>query len=109
MSANSEIDLTRERLIALERFFTEEDARLATAQGETIRQLLLTALSSDAEEAFNDLVYVMETAVKLGMVEEEQVMPAFLELFALRKALDEAAHERMAGIQRLLRSLLLGE
>jgi len=107
--ASSEIDLAGDHLAALERFFVEEDGRLATAQKETILRLLQTPLTSEAEEAFNDLVYVMETAAKLGMVAEDRVMPVFLELFALRKVLDEHALAQMAGIQQLLRDLLLGK
>ena len=104
-----EIDLAQEHLDALEGFFADEDARLTAAQAETIHKLLTEPLAEEAETAFNDLVYVMETAVKLGMVPEDQVMPAFMALFALRHTLDEDARHKMAGIQRLLHDLLLGK
>ncbi|MFU8826314.1 MAG: aldo/keto reductase [Brevefilum sp.] len=107
--AACEIDLAGEHLDALEAFFADEDARLAATQAETIQDLLTEPLAEEAEMAFNDLVYVMETAVKLGMVPEDQVMPAFMALFALRHVLDEDAQHQMAGIQRLLHDLLLGK
>jgi hypothetical protein len=58
--------------------------------------------------AFNDLVYVMETAVSLVMVSEGEVMATFMELFSLREALDENAWHKMQGIQHHLRGMISG-
>ncbi|MBW6465673.1 MAG: aldo/keto reductase [Brevefilum sp.] len=107
--AASEIDLAQEHLDTLNAFLAQEDSRLADAQRVTVRQILEGPLVTDLEAAFNDLVYVMETAVSLGMAEEGVVMATFLELFSLRGALDENARRQMQGIQQYLRGMLIGD
>ncbi len=104
--AASKIEFDPGDLAELERFMADEDARLAAAQTETIRALLREPLPDYPETAFIDLVYVLETAVTLGMARETEVMPIFFELFALRKALNEDARRKMLGIQHLLRGTL---
>jgi hypothetical protein len=69
---------------------------------------LAAPLAADPEMAFNDLVYVMETAVSLGVASEGEVMATFLELFSLREALDENARRKMLGIQQYLRGMISG-
>ena len=105
--AASEIDLDEGDLANLDRFLDEEDQRLASAQAGTLHRLLTDPLDDDPQNAFEDLVYVMETAIINGMVREPEVVPAFKELFALRKTLDENAKRRMAGIQSFLRDRIL--
>lgn len=104
--AASEIDLEQEDLLALNKFLDEADARLAADQRVTIRHILDTPLAEDPETAFNDLVYVMETAVMLEAAPEADILAAFKELFALRKKLDVKAQRKMAGIQHLLRGMI---
>ena len=106
--AACEIDLHRDDLETLNQFLDAEDARLAKEQAVTIRNLLGEPLPTAPETAFNDLVYVMETAVTLGSVQEDEVMAVFLELFALRKTLDEHAQRKMRGIQAVLREMISG-
>lgn len=93
-------------LAALDQFLVDEDERLAAVQEASLRSLLTQPLDRDPERAFNDLVYVLETAIILGQVTEGDVMPAFEELFALRKMLDEAARRKMLGIQTYLRETI---
>jgi aryl-alcohol dehydrogenase-like predicted oxidoreductase len=107
--AASEIDLAQEHLDTLNAFLQEEDDRLSTAQRVTVRQILEGPLVADLEAAFNDLVYVVEAAVSLGMAEEEAVMATFLELFSLRGALDENDRRQMQGIQQYLRGMIIGD
>lgn len=101
--AACEITWQGDDLAALDRFLAEEDERLAEAQQETLRNLLTEALNPDPEKAFNDLIYICENAIILGVVEEEEVIPAFKELFGLRKSLDQKAQQKMRGIQAFLR------
>jgi aryl-alcohol dehydrogenase-like predicted oxidoreductase len=101
--AASEIDLDEDDLGALNNFLDEEDQRLASLQERTLKRLLNDPLDNDPQKAFEDLVYVLETAIINGMVRESEVVPAFKELFALRKDLDDKAKRRMAGIQNILR------
>ena len=107
--AASEIDLEPKDLAGLNQFLEDENDRLAESQAATIRDILHTPLPADPEAAFNDLVYVMETAVMLGTAREEEVMAAFMELLALRKSLDASALRKMAGIQHLLRGTIREE
>lgn len=104
--AAAEIDIQPKDLDALNQFLEDEDARLAGAQAATMREILHAPLPADPEAAFNDLVYVMETAVILGNARETEVMAAFMELLALRKTLDADALRKMAGIQHLLRGII---
>jgi aryl-alcohol dehydrogenase-like predicted oxidoreductase len=107
--AASEINLAQEHLDTMNAFLVEEDARLAANQQVTIRHILETPLAADPETAFNDLVYVMETVVSLGIVGEGEVMPTFMELFSLRGALDENTWRKMQGIQQYLRGMLISD
>jgi len=104
----SEINLAPADLDALNAFLAQEDARLAVAQRVTVRHILAAPLAADPEMAFNDLVYVMETAVSLVIVSEGEVMATFMELFSLREALDENARRKMQGIQHHLRGMISG-
>lgn len=104
--AASEIELGEDDLAGLNRFLDEEDQQLASLQEETLRQLLTDPLDDDPQKAFEDLVYVLETAIINGMVRESEVVPAFKELFALRKDLDAKAKRRMVGIQITLRDMI---
>lgn len=105
--AASEIHLGENELAALDQFLSEEDQRLASAQEGTVRRLLNDPLEEDPQKAFEDLVYVLETAMINGMVRESEVVPAFKELFSLRKDLDDKAKRRMQGIQIALRERIL--
>jgi aryl-alcohol dehydrogenase-like predicted oxidoreductase len=106
--AAAEIKLDADDLAALNRFFADEDIHLAALQKETIHDILNDPLPEEPQQAFSDLVYVMETAVTLGAVHEDAVMAAFMELFALHKALDDQAQRKMTGIQQALRKILVG-
>ena len=107
--AASEIRLSEDDLADFSRFLDEEDQRLGFAQEGTIRRLLKESLDQDPQKAFEDMVYVLETAIINGMVREEDVVAAFKELFTLRKNLDDKARSRMVGIQIALRDRILGE
>jgi hypothetical protein len=101
-----EIEIQDEDLASLDQFLNDEDIRLAAAQRETIQALLTEPLDKDPQKAFEDLLYVLETAIIIGSVREADVVPAFKELFALRGNFDEDAQQKMKGIQILLRDLI---
>lgn len=85
-------------LRALDRFLDAEDERL---RGEQIAELRLI-LKADAQSGreFTDLVYVLETVVELGLAEEQQIMPAFQQLWALRDGSHPAEVARLrAGLR----------
>lgn len=103
-----EIELQDEDLDSLDQFLNDEDLRLAAAQRETTQRLLSEPLDEDPQKAFEDLIYVLENAIIIGSLREEDVVPAFKELFALRRNFNEKAQQKMKGIQILLGDLILG-
>lgn len=105
--AACEIAWDQDDLAAFDQFLAVEDKQLAAVQRETLRALLTQPLDRDPERAFNDLVYVLETAIIIGQVTERDIIPVFKELFALRKKLDESARRKMLGIQTFLRETIL--
>ncbi len=107
--AANQISLDQADLDALESFLDGEDACLAEAQTAEVQRLLHEPLAEAPAQAFIDLVYVMETAVTLGAARQDAVMPAFMELFALRGALDVDAQRKMRAIQQVLREMLVGD
>lgn len=105
--AASEIHWAEEDLEDFNRFLIKEDQRLAAAQIGTVRRLLIEPLDEDLQKAFEDLVYVLETAIIIGMVDEADVVAPFKQLFALRENLDDQAHRKMEALQKELRDKIL--
>ncbi len=105
--AASEIELEQNDTDALNRFLAEEERRLALKQEHTIKRILHEPLDEDPEQAFNDLIYILETAIQIGEVGETDVIPIFKELFSLRADVDQGARRKMQGIQVLLRQKIL--
>lgn len=106
-TAACQITLNPGDLKAMNRFLADEERRLAVEQRKTIRHLLTQPLADDPEQAFNDLVYILETAIMVGDVEEQDVIAAFRELFTLRDSLDSDAWRKMQGIQAYLRDAIV--
>ena len=53
------------------------------------------------------MIYVIETAVSLGIIEEKEIVPIFYELYGLRKELDkEDVSEKLKDIQAQLRKVI---
>ncbi len=95
-----------ETLAALDAFLAEEEARLASAQQASVIRILSQPLPERPEEAFVDLVYAIETAILLGHVDEQAVLPIFQELFALRERLGDDVAPDLVAVQRQLRALI---
>jgi aryl-alcohol dehydrogenase-like predicted oxidoreductase len=95
-------------LKVLEHFFIEEDTRLASEQKVSIRSLLTGPSPADPNMAFQDLVYVCETAILIGMASEAEVIPIFRDLFALRDTLEsEEVRLNLKDFQRKLKAVIL--
>jgi len=92
----------------LEEFFEKEEGLLRERQRESIKQILTQPLR-EPQRAFVDLIYVIETALYLGLVDEEEVLPVFYELYGLRGKLGggEAAG-KLREIQARLGRMELG-
>jgi aryl-alcohol dehydrogenase-like predicted oxidoreductase len=97
-----------EDLEELEGFLQQEDEWLRREQGASIRRILTASLADEPEQAFTDLVYVIETAVLLGLVAEKGVLPVLQELFGVREGLDEDARPKLESIRERLRELVYG-
>ena len=92
----------------LEHFFIEEDARLVSEQKVSLRILLTGPSPADPDVAFQDLVYVCETAILTRMASEAEVIPIFQDLFALRERLEsEDVRPQLQDFQRKLRAMIL--
>jgi aryl-alcohol dehydrogenase-like predicted oxidoreductase len=81
----------------LEQLFREEDERLRQEQVQSIRAILEQEL--DSGNAFADLVYLFETLIELKLAAEEEILPLFQRLWALRERQDAPALEEMQAIQ----------
>jgi len=93
-------------LAAFGHFLSAEDERLHHEQMAELRAILEAGTPS--AQTFRDLIYVLETLVELGLVEEQQIIPAFQQLWALRDGanLTELAHIQ-AGLREKFLSLLV--
>jgi aryl-alcohol dehydrogenase-like predicted oxidoreductase len=89
-----------------EAFLKREDAWLERRQRSSVRQILSEPLSADPAAAFADLIYVAETAVTLGLVEEAAVLPFLGAFLRLRKSLDEDKGQELRALQQQLRDII---
>jgi hypothetical protein len=89
-------------LEALEQFLAEEEKRLKQEQHSSLRRILTTALPQDPPRALADLLYVLETAVDLGYLNEEDVMPIFGDLLPIRDTLNRSSLAKLDAIRTQL-------
>ncbi len=75
-------------------------------QKSSIRRILSEPLPQESSKAFVDLVYVIETAILLGLTSEKEVLPIFQELYGMRKTLDKEADPKLESIRNQLRDLI---
>ena len=95
--------LPQDDLDDLRAFLDSEDHWLAREQLKSVRAILEGELSSDIEESFADLVYVLETAAALSVLTEEVVVPMFGALMAARKKDRSTGPEDVRRLQQRLR------
>ena len=98
--------LSSEDLKDLELFFKQDDVWLEREQRSSIRQVLSKPMPKESSKAFVNLVYVIETAILLGLTSEKEVLPIFRELYGIRKTLDEDARSKLENIRKRLRSIM---
>lgn len=92
-------------LAELERFFQEEEAWLRREQVRHVHSILAQDL--DPRRAFADLVYVCEALMEMSLATEEEIIPLFQRLWALRERRDDEALGEMREIQEALRARFL--
>lgn len=98
--------ITSDDLAALDAFFAEEDAWFDRERKKAVESIVSSPLATDPATALTDLVYVIETAAATGMCTEEEIIPVFRDLFALKKSLDAGALAKMDSIRCQLAAML---
>jgi aryl-alcohol dehydrogenase-like predicted oxidoreductase len=106
-AAASGWEIDQQDLLDLENFLEEQEKRLSLDQEKSIKNLLTAPLEAEASQAFIDLIYVLETSMQLGLVQENQIMPVFLDLYALRDNLNQVDKKSLEDIQTRLRDILM--
>ncbi len=90
---------------ALEEFLDRELEWVLGEQRSAIRSILTRPLPSDPEAAFADLIYAMETSVDGGLAREEDLLPVFRDLYALRGLRDPSLFPRFERLRARLSEL----
>ena len=98
--------LASEDLEELEAFLKRENAWLEKEQRASVASILQGPLPHDSSQAFTDVIYVIETALALGLTTEEEILPLFRELYGLREELSEATIPQLTDIQGRLRTMI---
>jgi aryl-alcohol dehydrogenase-like predicted oxidoreductase len=99
-------EIDTQDLDAFEKFLEDVTQRLASDQEESINRILNSSLPDEASQAFIDLLYVIETSLQMGLVQESQIMPVFLELYTLRDDLKQVDTETFKDLQGRLKDVL---
>jgi len=108
-AAASGWEIDQQDLSRLEEFLKHESQQLSLAQANSIRNILISPLPDESSQAFIDLVYVLETSMQLGLAQESQIMPVFMELFSLRENLNQVEKTTLENIQTRLRDIVIPE
>jgi aryl-alcohol dehydrogenase-like predicted oxidoreductase len=93
-------------LAALERFLAEEEKQMQNKQQVSLRRILTVPLPQNPSQALSDLVYVIETAVELGKLGENDVMPILRDLLPLRANLAKSSLGKLEAIRMQLAQLV---
>lgn len=90
----------------LEFFLSEEMDHIQTAQRATVEQLMRLKITGEPQKGFTDLIYVVETAVELNLVSEDEIMPLFMELYGLKNSLDQDVLIELEQIRKRLKEII---
>lgn len=96
---------SEEELAEFESDLLAEEIRLLAYQRQAVVDILTSPLKDHVEQAFIDLVYACENTIKLKMIAEQDLMPVFYELIAMRDAMDENTWANLVNIQKKLNDL----
>jgi aryl-alcohol dehydrogenase-like predicted oxidoreductase len=94
-----EFEISKIDLEDFQIFLDQETKKLAYEQREAIR---LIFNNPDSKIRFADLLYVIDTAVQLEILSENEGMSLVQELFALRDMSDETAQQKMQALKNHL-------
>lgn len=94
--------LSRRNLASLEDFFNEENQWLQKQQRTALKRILSEALPKDPNQAFVDLIYVMETSHALGLLTEKEVRPVLQQLWEVKDKLNQSSRLKLQQVQKKL-------
>ncbi len=100
-------ELYQDDLQELDSFIEEEKDRLEETEPKMVQKILTKELSEDKNDAFNDLVYAMETSITHDMVSEKKMMPLFQKLMTMRKSEKGLTVKGLKEIQTQIRNTVL--
>ncbi len=93
-------------LNTLDDYLDGEQARIEREQRLTLANILKGPLPHEAQAAFVDLVYAIETLLALELASEGQVVPLFYDLYSLRESLHEPGiSQKLEGFKVKLKEL----
>jgi len=98
--------IAKEHLDELEQFFTAEDEQLQKELRQSIRGILEDPVSSDSTQVIQDLIYVIETAITYGWIEQEKIMPYFMEIWQEKKAGKQASLQKLESTRHEIAALI---
>lgn len=98
--------LTPGEVQEIDDFVEKRETQANRLARENVSHILSQPLPDTPQSAFKDLIYAMETAIRLDLVGEPAVMPLFYELFNLRKELDNHPRQKLKAIQKRLEDLI---
>ncbi len=79
---------------------TREEMTANRKARSNVDRILANPLLEDSHNAFTDLIYAIETAIRLDLVDESQVLTIFYDLYDLRKKLDRGIGPHLKSIQK---------
>jgi aryl-alcohol dehydrogenase-like predicted oxidoreductase len=94
--------LSSEDLKELEDFLRKEEDWLFHEQSQSIQKILSEKLNPVPSQAFIDLIYVVETSILIGLASEQELLPTFMQLYALRDTLSKEATPQLSSIKAKL-------
>ena len=98
--------LSTEELNEINSYLDEQEAWLLEAQKRSVRSILYGNINRDVSKAFVDLIYCIETAIGLGYVQEQEIMPTFYKLFSMRSRLGQISENDLERIQAEMREVI---
>ncbi|MBS3782165.1 MAG: aldo/keto reductase [Candidatus Thermoplasmatota archaeon] len=104
---SSSWNLKEADLREIESFLDKEEEMLEEKEPEIINEILKDGLPEKIEQAFNDLVYVMEVSIDRGMVEEKKIVPIFQELIGKKKGDEDLTYDQLEDIRRKVKGLIV--
>jgi aryl-alcohol dehydrogenase-like predicted oxidoreductase len=78
-------ELNEKDLKSIDAFLNKEQENLDDKVHSEIKEILTKPLSESPEKKFKDLVYVIEEATDIGLVDEREILPIFQKLFFSQK------------------------